>query len=148
MSYDIVLVMLPPWEPKRAPLGLAYISEYLRFKGFKPKVLDFNIDLYRAVPFDKRIYWEIPNINSMPINEIAYKMFNSFRDEIDGLVNQIISLDCDLVGFYHYCWEKITQKFTQLLILRHAFVLLEHFRKFIGIVTMYSHFFKSTIREF
>lgn len=99
MSYDIVLVMIPPWEPKRPPLGLAYISEFLRSKSFKLKLLDFNIELYRTVSLDKRLFWEISNINSMHPNKITSKMFDCFRDEIDALVNQIISLECDLVGF-------------------------------------------------
>jgi radical SAM superfamily enzyme YgiQ (UPF0313 family) len=91
--------MLPPWEPKRPPLGLAYISEYLRSKGLKPKVIDFNLQLYRKVSADERLFWKISNINSMPPHEIASKMFNSFKDEIDELINQIISCNCDLIGF-------------------------------------------------
>lgn len=99
MAYDIVLIMVPPWEPKKPPLGLAYISEYLKFRGFKPKVIDFNIELFRKIPFEKRIFWEIHNINTMHPNEITKKMFSTFREEIEDLINQLISLDCDLIGF-------------------------------------------------
>lgn len=99
MDYDIALIMVPPWQANMPPLGLAYICEYLKSRGFKPKVLDFNLELSREASYEKRIFWEIHNINSMPLHEIITGMFNSFRNEIDGLVNQIISLDCDLVGF-------------------------------------------------
>jgi len=91
--------MVPPWEPKRSPLGLAYISEYLKFKGFNPKVLDFNIQLYQKVSLEKRIFWEISNINSMPPWEISSRMFYVFRKEIEELIEEVISLNCDLIGF-------------------------------------------------
>lgn len=96
---DVILVMLPPWEPKRPPLGLAYIAEYVRSCGFKPKVIDFNINLYQSIDKSKRIFWDIDNINSMGIEETTYKMFNLFKDEIDALVAEIVSSDTNIIGF-------------------------------------------------
>ena len=99
MKYDIILAMIPPWEPKRAPLGLAYIVEYLRVCGFVPKVLDFNLELYKSADEKERIFWEIYNINFMTISEIANEMFKVFEDDIDAFIEKILSLDAKLIGF-------------------------------------------------
>jgi len=99
MSYDVILITVPPWEPKMPPLGLAYISEYLKSRGLKSRVLDFNLKLFKEAPLQKKIFWEIHNINSMPPQDITSKMFNSFSDEIHEIASQVVSLDCDLIGF-------------------------------------------------
>ncbi len=62
-------------------------------------MLDFNLTLYRKASPEKRFFWEICNINSMPPYEITSRIFNAFREEIEALVNEVISVDCNLVGF-------------------------------------------------
>ena len=71
---DVILVMMPPWEPKRAPLGIAYIAEYLRARGFNSRVIDFNLSLYQKSNQAKRIFWEIYNINFMSTQEIGNRL--------------------------------------------------------------------------
>ncbi len=99
MKYDVILIMVPPWEPSMPPLGLAYISEYLRSRNFNPKVIDFNLELFRKASPEKKIFWEIYNINSMTVPEITEKISALFKREIDDLVEQINSCDCNLIGF-------------------------------------------------
>ena len=96
---DVVLVMMPPWEPKRAPLGIAYIAEYLRLCGFNPRVIDFNLRLYQRSDPARRIFWEIYNINFMSTQEIGNRMFNIFKKEIDVLVDEILRINSSFVGF-------------------------------------------------
>jgi radical SAM superfamily enzyme YgiQ (UPF0313 family) len=91
--------MVPPWQPKRPPLGLAYIVEYLKAGGFVVKVFDFNLELYRSADEKERIFWEIYNINFMTISEIANKMFSVFKDDIDAFVERILSFDTKFIGF-------------------------------------------------
>ena len=99
MAYDIVLIMVPPWEPKRPPLGLAYIVEYLKSKGFSVKVIDFNLRLYKYAEEKDRIFWEIANINFMPLPEITNSMFSIFNRQIENLVDEILSCDARFIGF-------------------------------------------------
>ena len=99
MLDDIILIMTPPWEPKRAPLGLAYIAEYLKSRGFRVHVIDFNLNLYRAADSEKRVFWDIHNINVMVPNRIANAMFDSFMPEIDNFVSEVLSLPSRYIGF-------------------------------------------------
>ncbi len=99
MPLDIVLVMPPPWEPSMPPLGLAYIAEYLRSCSFNLKVIDFNLRLYRQANQQERIFWEIYNINFMPLPEITRNICKVFSREIDNLVDEILSHDVTYVGF-------------------------------------------------
>ncbi len=96
---DIVLVMVPPWEPRKPPLGLAYIAEYLRSRGLKPKVIDFNQRLYQRLDKEKRIFWEIYNINYMSLFEISDRMFDIFKPDITRLVEEVLSYNSKFIGF-------------------------------------------------
>ncbi len=97
--YDAALVMMPPWEPKIAPLGLAYIAEHLKSNGLKVKIIDFNLRLYKQSDERKRIFWNISNINFMPLPEITARMSSLFKKEIDGLTDELISCNAGVIGF-------------------------------------------------
>jgi len=99
MSVDIILIMPPPWEPSMPPLGLAYIAEYLRYRGFNPKIIDFNLKLYRQADQKKRIFWEIYNINFMSIPEITKNVCKVFGQEINNLVDEILTHKVKHIGF-------------------------------------------------
>lgn len=99
MPVDIIFVMPPPLDPSMPPLGLAYIAEYLRYRGFNPKIIDFNLRLYRQADQKKRIFWEIYNINFMSIPEITKNVCKIFGQEINNLVDEILSYKVKYIGF-------------------------------------------------
>ena len=54
---DIVLVMCPGWGVIQPPVGLSYLSGFLRSRGFSVKCLDLSLALYKVFPEKK--YWEL-----------------------------------------------------------------------------------------
>lgn len=44
---DVVLVMLPPWDTRTPPLGLASMVEYLRSRGRSVQPLDLNLLMFQ-----------------------------------------------------------------------------------------------------
>ncbi|MBL7147680.1 MAG: radical SAM protein [Nanoarchaeota archaeon] len=43
----ICLIQCPTWAMDKPPLGIAYLSAYLKSKGYEVKVFDFNIELFK-----------------------------------------------------------------------------------------------------
>ncbi|MFC1658932.1 B12-binding domain-containing radical SAM protein, partial [Candidatus Omnitrophota bacterium] len=98
-SYDMILIMAPPWGVEKPPLGIAYIAEYLKSRNFSVKVIDFNLRLFQAAGENKRIFWEVYNLYFMHFKEISKRMSEMFKTEINDLVNEIVSLDSPIIGF-------------------------------------------------
>ena len=44
----VLLVNCPPWGTVMPPLGIAYISSYLKSKDIAVDILDLNLELYEA----------------------------------------------------------------------------------------------------
>lgn len=57
-SADILLIQCPPWDTSMPPLGIAYLSSYLKKYGYKTCVYDLSIDLYNLVGKNSKYLWE------------------------------------------------------------------------------------------
>lgn len=54
---DIILAICPPWDVDMPPLGIAYLSCYLRGSNFVPLVFDLNIDMFNNIPAHLKDSW-------------------------------------------------------------------------------------------
>lgn len=46
--------MMPAWNVEAPPIATAYLSSYLKRKNYDVNIFDFNIELYKNTPADKR----------------------------------------------------------------------------------------------
>ena len=44
-DYDLCLIMCPPWDVGRPPINIAYLTEFMRSKGYRVWTKDLNIGL-------------------------------------------------------------------------------------------------------
>lgn len=96
---DIILVMPPPWGVDAPPLGLACLYTYLKDKGLKPKVFDFNIHLYNHAPERHHSLWEMSNANYWTNDESFDFLKSLFSERIDFCVKQVIDSGAKVAGF-------------------------------------------------
>lgn len=90
---DIILAICPPWDIKMPPLGIAYLSRYLRGKKIIPLVLDLNIVIFNSIPEDMahlRRFWLSSNLwawinqdfSKNPLNAILTRHINDWAEKI------------------------------------------------------------------
>lgn len=97
--HSAILVMVHPWYPWMPPLGLAYVSTYLRAKGYAPLVYDFNAKLYNSLPDQKRKYWDVSTISRIPFPELVNILREEFSSQIEELTQILIQRPEPIVGF-------------------------------------------------
>jgi radical SAM superfamily enzyme YgiQ (UPF0313 family) len=96
---DVLLVTLPPWGIENPPIGLGYLDSYIRNKGLKSKVYDFNIYFYNTVDSAYKMLWHVENKNYWSNDKTFPLICELFKNQIDYAVNEILSTDTDLIGF-------------------------------------------------
>jgi len=96
---DIILIMPPPWETKMPPLGLAYISQYLRNKGYTSQVFDLNVNLFKNASLTLRKLWSVSNISYLTPYQLANQIIKSFNEQINEFVCRISASEVKLIGF-------------------------------------------------
>ena len=90
--YNILLVMCPFWDVKYPPIGIAYISEYLKSKGLRTKVLDYNIKIFHEINKEYKKYWDIKT-------NFVWEMPNFLKNQINECVEKILSSNVEIIGF-------------------------------------------------
>jgi len=55
---DIALIQCPPWDFELPPLGISYLSAYLKRSGYTVSICDLNIALYGMAGEDTKHLWE------------------------------------------------------------------------------------------
>ncbi|MEM3585227.1 MAG: radical SAM protein [Nitrososphaeria archaeon] len=95
---DVLLIMPPPWGIF-PPLSLAYLSAYLRAKGYKAGILDMNLELFQnASPEDKK-WWHVDAYPYWVNKKLFPQLIKRFEKEVDKYVEAIISTEISLIGF-------------------------------------------------
>lgn len=96
---DVLLVTLPPWGIENPPIGLGYLDAYIKSKGLKSKVLDFNIHFYNTTDTPYKMLWHVENKNYWS-NECGFPLVRKlFKNQINSVVEKILSYNTGLVGF-------------------------------------------------
>jgi radical SAM superfamily enzyme YgiQ (UPF0313 family) len=113
---DILLVTSPPWGIHNPPLGLAYLSAYLRSHGINTNIFDFNIWLYRRIDPKWHKLWlpEFKNCWSHP--DLFIQINQIFNNDIARAVEKILQYKPPIIGFSVVDpKERITIKIIQQL---------------------------------
>jgi anaerobic magnesium-protoporphyrin IX monomethyl ester cyclase len=85
----LILVNCPPWGVVMPPLGIAYLSAYLKAKAMQVDIFDLNLDLYEQADAVQKKFWQLDEINRIkPIN-IAENIFQGFENNIDQFVDSL-----------------------------------------------------------
>ena len=92
---DILLVELPPWDPRTAPLGIAYLATFLRSKGINAKVFDLNIEMYNSSNDERKKGWGNEDFHWWQSSELQERYMLMF----DQFIDRILSFDTRVIGF-------------------------------------------------
>ncbi len=93
---SIFLVKTPPWDTRLPPLGIGYLSAYLRSKGIEAPVWDCNIDTYLRFRMDREPLWDM---EAAVFWFTPDKVAEVFNHECDVVARRIIEADTPYVGF-------------------------------------------------
>jgi len=98
-SPDVILIYMPPFSCETPPLGPAYLSCYLRSKGYKTAIIDLNPSCYKIVPDDLKIYWHGDNGRLCPEADVHDKMVKALRVPLLDHVNAVCKSPARIIGF-------------------------------------------------
>ena len=99
MKTEILLVTLPPWGVENPPIGLGYLDSFIRSKGLKSEVYDFNIYFHNCSADDYKMLWHVENKNYWSNEKTFPVICKLFEEQISYAVNKILSCPTDLIGF-------------------------------------------------
>jgi len=95
MPQEILLVQLPPWDARTAPLGIAYLAANLNSKGIRARVFDLNIYMHnlpgrqgeRGWGNDDFFWWQSRHLDE------------NYSLSFDGFAEKILSFGSRVIGF-------------------------------------------------
>lgn len=96
---DVLLVMCPPWGHRMPPLGLAYIVTFLKNKGFKAAIYDFNIDVYNNANDNMRELWKIESLSCWQDETMLANLLELLDEDIKNCVDRISNSSSKFIGF-------------------------------------------------
>jgi len=98
-SKKITLIFVPVWTVDMPPLGLAYLSYFLKNEGIDVEILDLNLYCYQNVSHEMKHYWDMKN-SSIWVDD---RTFRDIKDNLDWLFNlcidKISRIQSDIIGF-------------------------------------------------
>lgn len=95
----VLLVMVHPWYPLLPPLGLAYVSKYVRSKGYDVLLFDFNAKLYNNCDPERKKFWDISTISRIPYFQLVEIFKEKFPEEIEALISLLAQRPEPIIGF-------------------------------------------------
>ncbi len=93
----LILINCPPWGVVMPPLGIAYLSAYLKSKGVYADILDLNLALYEQADSKQQIFWQLDEINRIKPLNIAENIFQTFEKNIDQFAQSLS--EYQIIGF-------------------------------------------------
>lgn len=96
---DIFLVITPPFFIKMPNIGVAYLSSFLTYKGFRVSVSDLSLKLYNSTSEELKRFWCIDCINSFFQSEISDTISKNFKNEINKFVEEFLATNIKVIGF-------------------------------------------------
>ncbi|MBU1088061.1 MAG: B12-binding domain-containing radical SAM protein [Candidatus Omnitrophica bacterium] len=121
----LILVNCPPWGVVMPPLGIAYLSAYLKSKGAQADVFDLNLNLYEQADVKQGLFWQLDEINRIKPANIAENIYQAFEAHIDQFVQSLA--DYGIIGFSTnnlisaifagFVAEKIKRRFADKIII-------------------------------
>lgn len=105
----VVLALCPVWHIKTPPLGLAYLTAYLKNHGHDVVNFDFNIDLYGKANSENKNWWDFRISEEQRrtlLNGKVFKKDKFLNKEINGWIKKIFETDPKVVCFSTYSESK------------------------------------------
>ncbi|MBU4251964.1 MAG: B12-binding domain-containing radical SAM protein [Candidatus Omnitrophica bacterium] len=101
----ISLIMLPQWNICQPPLGIAYLTSFLRSKGFSVIQRDLSIQLFHDLPEDKKYIMESAyHLNW--IHNFFELIYPQIKDTVNKWVDEIAQSDSRVIGFSVFSTNK------------------------------------------
>jgi len=101
----IVLALCPVWHIKTPPLGLAYLTAYMKKHGHEVINFDFNIELYEKASAKDKKWWDftIPEQERISqLNENTFRSDKFLNNELDVWVEKILKTGAEVIGLSTY----------------------------------------------
>ncbi|MFH1191641.1 MAG: radical SAM protein [Candidatus Omnitrophota bacterium] len=96
----VLLVQCPcSFGVEMPPLGLAYLSSFLKKNKYDVAILDLSIILYSQADEKDKKYWKSSNGYCWYLKEIFQTLPFINEHYYDGYINKILSEDSDILGF-------------------------------------------------
>jgi anaerobic magnesium-protoporphyrin IX monomethyl ester cyclase len=105
-NFRISLIMLPQWNISQPPLGIAYLTSFLRSKGFLVTQRDLSIELFHRLPEEKKYIME-STYHLNWIHNFFASVYPQIKDIIDEWVDEIAHDDSGIVGFSIFSVNKV-----------------------------------------
>jgi len=81
------------------PLGLAYLYSTLVKAGYKTRVIDLSIMVYKGVPSDQKSYWDSNNGYRWYLEDRFYQLPFVSESTYEKCIRKILESDPDVIGF-------------------------------------------------
>lgn len=104
-NFKVSLLMLPQWSINQPPLGIAYLTSFLRSKGFLVAQRDLSIELFHSLPEEKKYIME-SNYHLNWINNFSELICPQIKDRIDEWVDEIVKDDSQIIGLSVFATNK------------------------------------------
>jgi radical SAM superfamily enzyme YgiQ (UPF0313 family) len=98
----IALIQCPCWGIYTPPLGIASLSAYLRNRGYKVMVLDFNIDMYLRCQKQHEICWDESMNEFWRSEPLVEKFISDYEGLIRYYLGEICNCGAGIIGFSIY----------------------------------------------
>ena len=92
--------MCPPWGYRFPPIGLSYLSAFMKAKGYKVEVHDLNNTVYNAIvsgPFT--FLWDSGLINADSVKDQTDQFFELVPRVFTNCIDRIAASRARFVGF-------------------------------------------------
>lgn len=98
---DILLTICPPWDIQAPPIGIGFLHSYLSSRGFRPALLDLNIEIYHRMSGNSRA--SLFGFGDFTKWEGDYEGGSEpFDPHVTYAVERILSYGAPVVGFSLY----------------------------------------------
>ena len=117
---DFLLVVCPPWDITRPPINIAYLSTYLKSKGFRCDAWDLNIKFFNAVqdtPLGE--LWNMMSQNTVMPEEMTDRFFEGAQHIVEDFAERILKSGAMHIGFSVHTRNIVfTERMAQMILAR------------------------------
>lgn len=95
----IALIQCPAWGRQNPPLALSMLSAYLRNRGRKVYLFDFNNKLFNQVRVEDRALWQLSNEEFWEDKSKVLKFASDYKELIDNCISEVLQTNANIIGF-------------------------------------------------
>jgi len=98
-SADIILIQSPPWDVAMPPLGVGYLTNYLKKQGYKVAVFDLNITLNNLAKEDTKYLWDQKSYDWWVDGDLFKGAWSQLKSSTIASLNEVIKkIDTKCIG--------------------------------------------------